>query len=497
MKNKFVLISVYNKKNLKYLCDNLDNLDYKFISTGNTARVIKSFGYRCLEISKLTKSKEILDGRVKTLNHKIYGSILFKRDNHDHIKDFKSLGIPKIDIVIVNMYDFKKVIKHTNDEKIIEMIDIGGSALIRASSKNYKFTTTISDVEDYSELIRNLKKNDNVTDINFRKKMATKAFELTTSYDNIIFQWFKNGKKETGKKNYLKYGENPGQRAYLSKNLNDIFKCQLNGKDLSYNNILDIDSGIDCINEFKEPSCVIVKHTNPCGVSSSKNINDAFLNAYKCDSKSAFGGIVILNRKVNLKLAKILSKFFFEIIVCPKFDNKALSLLSKKNRLILLEIGNIKLSKEIVKSTNFGLLHQSKNTELINKKFISRQSTKDLKIKSLNDVYFGIKVAKHLKSNAIVLVKNKQCIGIGSGQTNRFAALKMAIQNAKKNKLLKNYVCVSDGFFPFTDSIKLLNKNFCKIIVQPSGSINDKKNVDYANNNNIALYYMKQRMFKH
>ncbi len=300
------------------------------------------------------------------------------------------------------------------------------------------------------------------------------------------------------KKIKLRYGENPKQKAYLicSKN-KTIFDYQINGKKISYNNIIDLDSGLKCINEFDEPTSVIVKHTNPCGVASSKNINIAFQKSYESDSKSAFGGIIFFNRKVNTSLAKKIVENFFEIVVAPNFTLGSLKILQIKKNLILLKIPKIKKQTIEYKSTLFGDLYQSRDLVPINKKFLKLASNKKAASKSIDDLIFSLKVVKHLKSNAVVLSKDKQTVGLGLGQTNRVDALNSAIKN--KNIYFKNrsFVCASDGFFPFTDSINILNKNGCNILAQPSGSINDKKIIEFSNKNNISLYFTKNRLFKH
>ena len=495
LKKKFALISVYDKTNLKYLCSNLHRYNYSLISSGSTGKKIRSMGFKCTDISKITKFKEMFNGRVKTLNPLIYSSLLYVRDNDTHKKEFLNLKVPEIDIVIVNLYPFKKYKKYKDDTNIIEMIDIGGPSLLRAASKNFKYLTAIIDLKDYKNLILNLKKNDGETDIEFRKKMASKTFKETSRYDKVISNWF-NEKKSN--KTKLRYGENPNQKAYLIHNRkNSIFNYQLNGKKISYNNLIDIDSGLRCLNEFREPTSIIVKHTNPCGVCSAKNINIAFKKSYECDSKSAFGGIVLLNRKVDTKLATRIFKNFFEMIVAPDFSDGALKILRLKKNLILLKLPKIKNSDIDHKSTLFGDLYQTNGFDKINKNFIKLASDKKISSKSKEDLIFSLKVVKHLKSNAVVLSNNKQTIGLGLGQTNRIDALKFALENKKKYYAKSSFVCASDGFFPFVDSITLLNKNGCNVIAQPSGSINDSKIISFAIKNKIALYFIKHRLFKH
>ncbi len=296
----------------------------------------------------------------------------------------------------------------------------------------------------------------------------------------------------------LRYGENPNQSGYLINNLiNPIFKYQISGKELSYNNLNDLDSGIRCLQEFDEPTSIILKHTNPCGAASAKKIELAFLKSYKSDPKSAFGGIIFLNRKVNANLAKIIVKNFYEMIVASDFDKNALNILMKKKNLILLKMPKIKQKRTEYKSTLFGELYQTRDLKKINKKFIKLVSNKVCTSKSIADLIFSLKIAKHLKSNAIVLSRNKQTLGLGHGQTNRVDALNTALKNMG-NYFKKNiFVCASDGFFPFTDSVNLLFKNGCSVVAQPSGSINDKNIISFCNKNKISLYFTQNRLFRH
>ena len=296
----------------------------------------------------------------------------------------------------------------------------------------------------------------------------------------------------------LRYGENPNQNAYLIKNSKkSVFDYQISGKQISYNNLIDADSGLRCLKEFNEPTSIIIKHTNPCGVASAKNIEIAFLKSYQSDPKSAFGGIIFVNRRINLPLAKKIFNNFFEMVVAPSFDKNAIKILKQKKNLILLKIPNIKKEITDYKSTLFGELYQTKDLTPINKNFINLASSLKTSSSLMEDLIFSLKVAKHLKSNAVVLSKNKQTVGLGHGQTNRVDALNYAIKN--KNIYFKNkkFVCASDGFFPFTDSINILNKNGCRVIAQPSGSINDKKIILFSIQNKISLYFIKNRLFKH
>ncbi len=420
-----------------------------------------------------------------------------KGGDKKHLKEFENLKVPSISLVIVNLYPFNKYIKNSDENKTIEMIDIGGPSLIRAAAKNYKYITTICNKKYYSKLLTNLKKNRGETDFSFRKIMATKTFEETSDYDILISKWFRNDKKIINK-TMLRYGENPNQKSFVLKNTKkSIFDFQINGKQISYNNIIDIDNGIKCLNEFFEPTCLIVKHNNPCGVASASKIEMSFKKALEADKKSAFGGIIFLNRKVSKNLAKKLSLIFLEVIVAPEYDKEALKILSKKNKLILLKISNLRIPKKEFKSTLFGTIYQTINKSKIDEKFFNLVAYRNVSKKILDDLIFSAKVVKHIKSNAIVLSKNKQTIGLGCGQTNRVDSLNIALKRNRDNFKTKNFVCVSDGFFPFTDSLKLLKKNNCKVVAQPYGSIGDDNNIKYAKKNKLSLYFLKHRLFKH
>jgi len=494
------LISVYDKSSLKKICSVLSKYNIQIISTGATAKKIMSLGYQCNEISNLTKFKEILDGRVKTLNPKLHASILYKRNNSEHVKIFKKLNFPTIDFVIVNFYPFNKISNKEIPEKKIEMIDIGGPSMIRSASKNFESVTTICDKRFYNSLIKELTKNNGVTSLAFRKKMAKRNFKLTSDYDLSIFKWLNGNKKEkNNNKIKLKYGENPNQKAYyLINSKSNLFNSKLGGKKLSYNNILDISDGINCLQDFTEPTCVIIKHNNPCGIASANNIEGAYKKALQSDPISAFGGVVVFNKKINKLLAKKINNMFFEAVVAPKIDNDSLEALSTKKKLIIIDSKDLKnKNKKVFKSVNSGALYQEENNYKITKSKIKLVSNKSVSKKIKDDLIFAFKVVKHVKSNAIVLVNNKQTLGIGAGQMSRIDSTRMAI--IKYKDLFKNrtFVSASDAFFPFVDNIKLLLKLNCKAIIQPGGSINDDKIIEYAKSKNTSLYFVKNRVFKH
>ena len=495
----YALISVFDKKNLFQICEALCSLNIKIISTGSTSKKIKDLGFKCKTVSDFTKFPEILEGRVKTLHPKIHASILYNREKKDQRLTFKKINFPRIEFVIVNLYPFDKINKQKADKShIIEMIDIGGATLLRSAAKNFNSITAISDISDYNKFIKNINNNKGLTSLRFRKEMAQKVFSTMSDYDLNISNWLK--KKEATKKITLKYGENPNQKSffYLEDSKNSIFKNQISGKRLGYNNILDFDSGMNCIEEFTEPTCVIIKHNNPCGVASGKTIKQAFEKAFQCDPISAFGGIVILNRNINYELSKLLSEKFFEIVGAKNFNKKSILTLQNSKKLILIKTSKLKLNRNYeIKKVIGGFLSQEKNNQKITKKDLTCVSYSKKSKKIIEDLIFAFKVCKHVKSNAIVLVKKKQTIGIGAGQMSRIDSTNLALLKKENNFKNSNFVAASDAFFPFTDNRKILSKNNCDAIIQPSGLINDKKIIKFADDKKLGLYFTKYRLFKH
>tara|TARA_B100000686_G_C16796592_1_gene982831 strand:- start:2379 stop:3875 length:1497 start_codon:yes stop_codon:yes gene_type:complete len=496
---KVALVSVSNKKRLITICKIFNKYNIKMISSGQSYNEIKKLGYTSKKISTVTKQKEILNGRVKTLDSKIHGGILFKRENNNHIKTIESLKIPQIDFVITNLYPFEKIVKqNSNLDKCIENIDIGGHTLIRSAIKNYKNVTVVCDINDYKIFEEELIKNNGATTLEFRKKLASKAIEMIYRYDKQIYIWFS---KNVYKNNVipLRYGENPHQKSllYLNHNNNNFKKIQ--GRELSYNNINDINTAIKCLSEFKKPTSVIVKHANPCGVSSSKNILNAFVKSLESDKKSAYGGIVALNSKVNELLAKKLNRFFFEIIIAPNFSIKAIKQLSKKNTIVIKnKLDKFYFKNKEQKQVFLGLLEQDPNNILIDNKKLKCVTNKKINNKVMKELLFSFSVCKHVSSNAIVISKNQQVLGIGGGQTNRVDSIMIALKKMRENfGKINNYVVASDAFFPFIDNIRALNKKNCIAVIQPGGSKNDKKIIDEANSMGISMYFSGIRHFKH
>jgi phosphoribosylaminoimidazolecarboxamide formyltransferase/IMP cyclohydrolase len=509
-KIKKALISVSDKSNLKLILPILKKFNYEIISSGGSYKTIKDMGYNCVEISNYTGFSEMLDGRVKTLHPKIHAGILSVRKNRKHSKELKKHKISNIDLVIVNLYPFqKKMREKIKIDKLIEYIDIGGPALIRAAAKNFNDVTIISNIDDYSFLIKELKINNGITSIKFRKHMSAKAFSLTAYYDSAIANWLNNqlSIKFPEKKTLhgellqnLRYGENPHQRAKLYITTNNLGLNKLHGKDLSYNNYNDIYSALEILKSFKKNEGVtIIKHANPCGVSIEKNQFKSFKNALKCDPISAFGGIVAINSSVSIKLALELNKIFFEIIIAKGFNKKALKILKKRKNVRLIDCSKFSLNNSInyLFLGNAILAQDLNNVSINNKlKIVTKNKPSLLQLTSLQ---FAFNMCKFVKSNAIVLVKDKSTIGIGSGQPSRLDSCKIASNKALQfvpEKLL-NSVAASDAFFPFPDGVQKLIDEGIAAIIQPGGSVNDKKIIKVADEAGIVMAFTGKRHFKH
>ena len=513
-KIKNALISVSDKDRLRIILKSLKNNKINIISSGGTFKSIKRLGFKCIEVSEYTGFEEMLDGRVKTLHPKIHSGILFQRNKKKHIKQMQKKQFEPIDLVIVNFYPFETTIKNTsNKKKIIENIDIGGPSMVRSAAKNLKDVTVITDKKDYSELIKELKRFKGKTSLDFRKRMASKAFGLTAYYDAVVSEWFnrdtglKFPEKKTffGKKiSQLRYGENPHQKSSIYINSlknNDINLQQLSGRDLSYNNYNDIFAGINIlVSNLHSPSTVIIKHANPCGISSNKSALQSFLNAQASDPVSAFGGIVACNYKINNKIAKEINKTFFEVILAKGFDEGALRIFKKKKNMRIIDISKYNNeTKTTVKFFDNSFLLQDKDDLVFDKKKLKCVTKNKPSKKELRDIEFAFRVCKHVKSNAIVIVKNSSTIGIGAGQQNRLDSCKIATQKARKfqPKNLTNSIAASDAFFPFADGIKTLINAGVKIIVQPGGSIRDKEVINVANKAKIKMVFTGIRHFNH
>ena len=507
-KIKRVLISVYDKSLILKSIDIFKKYNIEIISTGGTKDFLVKNGCEVKSIEEITTYPSILGGRVKTLHPKIFGGLLCRSDNVNDVEDLQQFDIVSIDMLIVDLYPFEQTIKTTNDEKkIIEKIDIGGVSLIRASAKNYKNVFVVSSMNVLDEAISIIDNKNGCTDINDRFVFARKAFNTTSWYEMLISNYFNKQAEpidesveglmnvfQSSKK--LRYGENPHQKAKFYGNLNEIVE-QLSGKELSYNNLLDVDAAINLISEFKETSFGIIKHNNACGFASDKNLLKAWKKALAGDPISAFGGVLVTNSNLDKNVCNEIDKLFFEIIIAPSYDKNALEILkSKKNRIILIK-KNINLEKDSFKTVLNGVLYQE-NDFITDGDTLLNVSRKKPSKKQMEDLLFASKICKHTKSNAIVLASNKQLIGSGCGQTSRVDALKHAISKANKfNMDLNNSVMASDAFFPFPDCVEIANKSGISAIIQPGGSKNDNLSIDSCNKNNLSMIFTKTRHFKH
>ena len=488
------LISVFNKDGIEEIATKLHNQNIKIISTGGTKSFIENLGIPVTSVESITDYPSILGGRVKTLHPKIFGGILYT-DKQDDLDEVKRFSIPKIDLVIVDLYPFEDTVKSTNDEsEIIEKIDIGGVSLIRAAAKNYNKTLVVSSKKNYKEVITYLEKNKYSTDITFRKKFALKAFNITSEYDSQIDEYFG---LESGHYPVLRYGENPHQKAFFKGDLDNVFQ-KLNGKNLSYNNLLDIDSAIKLISEFSSVTFAIIKHNNACGIASCSSVLTSYKKALESDPLSAFGGVLITNHKVDVDTASEINNLFFEILIAPDYNEESLKILKSKKNRILLKLKETNFDSRSSKKVLGGYLNQDfdiaenkiKNWKVVTQKTPSSENYEDLQ--------FANKIVKHSKSNAIVLVKNSQMISSGVGQTSRVDALKHAIEKAKTFGFdIKGSVMASDAFFPFPDCVEIAAGSGICSIVQPGGSIKDDLSIDVCNNTNISMVLTGMRHFYH
>ncbi|MBF0713771.1 bifunctional phosphoribosylaminoimidazolecarboxamide formyltransferase/IMP cyclohydrolase [Gemella sp. GH3] len=504
---KRALISVSDKTDIIEFAKGLENQNFEIISTGGTFNYLKNNGVNCISIEDITNFPEILEGRVKTLHPKIHGGLLSKRKNELHNKHIKDNNIDYIDLVCVNLYPFEETIKKDNvsEEEIIENIDIGGPSMLRSAAKNFNDVVVVTDIKDYSLILDELS-NGEIT-LATRRKLAIKAFSTTASYDAAISNYFNKKDNLIPEKltlsykleNTLRYGENPHQKAYhyVSDN-NESYAIQnavkLHGKDMSYNNIQDASAALDILSEFDETVCVAVKHTNPCGVAIGNDVFDAYTRAYEADPVSIFGGIVAINGKIDKKTAEKMNSIFLEIILANDYDDDALQILTQKKNLRIYKLGKKNKNKEIqIKSVRGGILVQDFNDKLTNN-YVT-VTDKKATDEEIEDLEFGLKIVKHVKSNAIVVVKNKQTLGIGAGQMNRVGSCKIALEQAGDKA--KGAVLASDAFFPMRDSVDLAAKYKISAIVQPGGSIRDEESINACNEKGVAMMFSEIRHFKH
>ena len=492
-KIKSALISVFYKTDIDKIVALLKKNGVQIYATGGTLDFIKKIDDTVRSVESLTGYPSILGGRVKTLHPKVFGGILGRLDNDSDIAEMKQYEIPALDLVIVDLYPFEETVKNTDDEaQIIEKIDIGGISLIRAGAKNFKDCLIVPSSNYYKEFMEMYEKQDGCTTLDDRKRFAKYAFATRSHYDTAIFNWF-SGETVTP----LRYGENPHQQAVFKGNLDDVFE-KLHGKDLSYNNLLDLDAGLNLIREFDEPTFAILKHNNPCGIASRPSISEAYDAALAGDPVSAFGGVFVSNRPIDVKTAEEMNKMFFEVCVAPEYENGVLDILfSKKNR-IVLKLKSNKFPAKVYKSALNGILEQERDLHTETKDDFKAVTEKLVDNKDVDDLIFANKIVKHSRSNAIVLAKNKQLYASGIGQTSRVDSLRQSIAKAKSfNFDLNGAVLASDAFFPFSDCVEIASEAGIKSIIQPGGSVRDQESVDACNKLGIAMVFTGYRHFKH
>ncbi|MEZ5024941.1 MAG: bifunctional phosphoribosylaminoimidazolecarboxamide formyltransferase/IMP cyclohydrolase [Chitinophagales bacterium] len=509
-KIKSALISVYYKDGLDVLIHTLAKNNVTFYSTGGTQAFIEKLGFKVIPVEELTSYPSILGGRVKTLHPKVFGGILSRRDNADDIAQLKQYEIPEIDLVVVDLYPFEETVKNQNTlfegeltSEIIEKIDIGGISLIRAAAKNFSDTVIVSQKSQYQTLADFLEQNNGSTSLEFRQNFAKEAFAVSSHYDTLIYSYFatqqpyENFKTSYMQADVLRYGENPHQQGFFYGNLNEVFDV-LNGKQLSYNNLVDVDAAVHLMAEFSDTSFAILKHTNACGVASRPTLLNAWKAAYAADTISAFGGVLITNATLDLATAEEIDKLFFEVLIAPNFDEEALQLLKRKKNRILLKQKLFNFPNKQFKSLLNGVIAQDfdKKTETeADLKTVTKLAPTQ---KQIDDLLFANKIVKHLKSNTIVLVKNQQLLAMGCGQTSRVDALQQAILKAGVfNFDLKDAVMASDAFFPFPDCVEIADKAGISAVIHPGGSIKDQESIDYCDTHNMAMVLSGTRHFKH
>ncbi len=507
---KRALISVFSKEGIVEFAKGLERLGTEIAASGGTCALLKKNGIKAVKVESLTAFPECLGGRVKTLHPAIHAGILANRKKENDLKELKRLGIKPIDLVAVNLYPFREAVeKNPEAGNAVENVDIGGVALLRAAAKNFESVAVVSSPRDYGKVLGELKAGGKVS-LAMKKELAVKAFEETAMYDSLISNFFREKFSLTGfpekkvlgfeKKQDCRYGENPHQKAavYSSPFRGGLVNArQLQGKELSYNNFNDANAAVELAEEFAEPAAVIVKHTNPCGVAVGKKIEDAFRKAFECDSLSAFGGIIALNRKVNAETAERITSFFNEAVVAPAFEKKALESFAKKKNLRVIEFRDWGKGGEKFdfRGLSGGMLLQEKDFKVLKRSELRFVSGVKPSKKQLEDLLFAWKAVKHAKSNAVVVAKDGKAIGVGAGQASRVEAVEIALKKAGKE--VKGAVLASDAFFPFKDSIELAAKHGISAVIEPGGSVKDEEVIKEANKNGIALLFTNERHFMH
>ena len=500
------LISVFNKDGLEPIVRKLNTLDVTIYSTGGTQKFINDLGIDVVPVENITDYPSILGGRVKTLHPKIFGGILNRQDNPADVAEMASFNIPQIDLVIVDLYPFEKTVASgASHQEIIEKIDIGGISLIRAAAKNFKDVLCVSSVDDYAELLELITKDNGTVCYEDRQRFAAKSFNISSHYDTAIFNYFNQNydeivlklSEQNGKT--LRYGENPHQQGFFFGDFEAMFD-KLHGKELSYNNLLDVDAAVNLMNEFLDeaPTFAILKHNNACGLAQRNTLHQAYIDALAGDPVSAFGGVLICNTEIDLETAEEIHKLFCEVVIAPSFSAHALALLKgKKNRILLIQ-KLTKLPEKAVRTCLNGYLVQDKDAISDTADMLETATTLSPNQSQVEDLLFASKLCKHTKSNTIVLAKNKQLCASGTGQTSRVDALNQAIHKAQSFDFdLSGAVMASDAFFPFPDCVEIAQKAGIKAVIQPGGSIKDQLSIDYCNAHEVAMVFTKTRHFKH
>jgi len=501
---KSALISVFSKDGLEPIVRKLHEQNVTFYSTGGTEDFIKGLGIPVVPVEDVTSYPSILGGRVKTLHPKIFGGILNRQDHEGDVQQMEEYNIPQIDLVIVDLYPFEKTVASgASEADIIEKIDIGGISLIRAAAKNFKDTVIVASVDQYSSLLDLITEQNGATTLEDRKLFATKAFHVSSHYDTAIFNYFNTDdtifKQSIGDGQVLRYGENPHQKGFFFGDFDAMF-TKLHGKELSYNNLLDVDAAVNLILEFKneDPTFAILKHNNACGLATRSTMQDAYLTALAGDPTSAFGGVLIANGNIDEATALEINKLFCEVVIAPSYDEKAIAILEeKKNRIILVQ-NEVELPNRQVRTCLNGILVQDKNNITDNKEHLKTVTNTTPSEQEIEDLIFASKVCKNTKSNTIVFAKNKTLIASGTGQTSRVDALKQAVEKAHTFGFdLNGAVMASDAFFPFPDCVELAKNAGITAVIQPGGSIKDQLSIDYCNENKVAMVFTGTRHFKH
>lgn len=498
------LISVFDKDGLEPIVRKLHDHNVTIYSTGGTEDFIKNLGIPVVPVEDVTSYPSILGGRVKTLHPKIFGGILNRQDHEGDVQQMKEYEIPQIDLVIVDLYPFEKTVASgASEADIIEKIDIGGISLIRAAAKNFKDTVIVASVNEYALFLDMITNGNGATTLEERRLLATKAFHVSSHYDGAIFNYFNTDetiyKASVADGQALRYGENPHQKGYFFGDFDAMF-TKVHGKELSYNNLLDVDAAVNLMNEFKtdDPTFAILKHNNACGLATRKTMKEAYLDALAGDPTSAFGGVLIANGKIDEAAAEEINKLFCEVVIAPSYDEKAIAILEeKKNRIILIQ-NDVELPTKQVRTCLNGMLIQDKDNITDNKELLKTVTITAPTAQEIEDLLFASKICKHTKSNTIVFAKNKQLCASGTGQTSRVDALRQAVEKANSFHFdLNGAVMASDAFFPFPDCVELAKNAGITAVIQPGGSIKDELSINFCNENKVAMVFTGVRHFKH